>query len=210
MRALPPATFRRWQVYYGAKARPGKGGDYWASYEARANNRRSMAKLGYLSVFTLSNRTPTYAGTSSGASSSSTIFIMVTDGLRSEAIFSRSKLTTSPRTSMPLPLLAISASCDVLDPVVSLVEHGPVRRYRRSTSAQHGKDAPPRIAYSASPGAPVAARSTHWPPRVVKGCGRRRGRPHSCGSVRRRDARLRCTCYAPHGSSCMPRTGSGG
>jgi hypothetical protein len=62
-----------------------------ASYEARANNRRSMAKLGYLSVFTLSIRTPTYAGTSSGASSSSTIFIMVTDGLRSEAIFSRSK-----------------------------------------------------------------------------------------------------------------------
>ena len=79
-----------------------------------AINRRIMDRLGYLSVCTLSDKTPRYAGTSSGANSSSTRFIMVTDGLRSEAIFSTSKLTTSPRTSTPLPLLAISASCDVL------------------------------------------------------------------------------------------------
>jgi hypothetical protein len=55
-----------------------------------------------------------------------------------------------------LPLLPISASCDVLDPVVSLVEHGPVRRYRRSTSAQHGKQrvgctAPNRVQHIARP-----------------------------------------------------------
>jgi hypothetical protein len=81
--------------------RPGKGGDYGAGYEVRAINRWIMAKLGYLSVFTLSIRTPRYAGTSSGASSSSTRFIMVTDGLRSEAIFATSKLTTSPRRCSP-------------------------------------------------------------------------------------------------------------
>ena len=69
------------------------GGDYGAGYEVRRINRRIMEMLGNLSVFTLSIRTAAYAGKSSGASSSSTRFIMVTDGLRSEAILSMSKST---------------------------------------------------------------------------------------------------------------------
>jgi hypothetical protein len=53
---------------------------------------------------------------SSGASSSSTIFIMVMDGLRSEAIFWRSKLTSSPehrRLCRYSPYLPPAMCCDV-------------------------------------------------------------------------------------------------
>jgi hypothetical protein len=44
-------------------------------------------------------------------------------------------------------------------------------------------DAPPRIAYSTSPGPSCSKIDALAAARVVKGCGRRRGRPHSCGSV---------------------------
>ena len=89
---------------------------------------------------------------------------------------------------MPLPLLAISASCDVLDPVVSLVEHGPVRRYRRSTSVQHGKHrvgraAPDRVHHIARPHLQQDRRIGRraWKKAVAAV----EGRPHSCGSVLR-------------------------
>ena len=83
--------------FWARSPSPGKGGDYGAGYEVRAINRRITDKLRYLSICTLSNKTPRHARTSSGARSSSTRFIMVTDGLRSEAILSTSKMTTSPR-----------------------------------------------------------------------------------------------------------------